>query len=215
MNERLPDVSSKSIATDPAVEAQAQLLSVRVEAELGKPAVVMVTSARSGDGKSLTAYALAESFANCDHRVALLTRSSDEYQQLPIVKIPSEETSNVSRDRLASIVEQLRADYDFTIVDAETFANRSTIGLARLVDGILLAVRIGRAPTTEDETIVTMIEQFGGRILGVVATEAGTIADFERARREKPSSARPRPRTNAEQKPARAFVAISAEQFLR
>lgn len=215
MNEPRTDVSQKNIATHPAVEAQAQLLSVRVEAELGKPAVVMVTSAREGDGKSLTAYSLADAFAKSDHRVALVSRWSEEYHQLPVVKIRSEDTDNFSRDRLAAFVEKTRAEYDFTVIDAETFTNRRSVGLARLVDGILLAVRIGRAPTAEDEAMVAMIEQFGGRVVGVVATEANTIADFEHARRDKPASAYLRPVPNAEQNTARAFVAISAEHFLR
>lgn len=168
MNEQITGIEpQKIIATDPALNSQAQLLRARVEAEVGKPAVVMVTSASAGDGKSLTAHSLAYSFANCNHSVALL------------------KGRHISCDRLAALVEKMRAEYDFTIIDAETFVNSSTVmALARLVDGILLAVRIGRAPIADDETMVEMIEQFGGCIVGVVATEADTIADFERARLE-------------------------------
>ncbi len=172
----------------------------------------MVTSARAGDGKSLTAYALADSFATSGHRVALVTRSCDEYGELPVVKIPGEEASKVSREQLAAFIEKIRAEYDFAIIDAETFANTGTMPLVRLVDGILLTVRIGRTPTEDDEAMVGMIEQFGGRIVGVVATEANTIAEFERSRRNKPL---PKLRPNAEQNPARSFMTMAAQRLFR
>jgi Mrp family chromosome partitioning ATPase len=202
MKERISTEPQENIMNDPVLNAQAQLLRVRVQAALGKPAVVMVTSACSGDGKSLTAYTLASSLANCDHRVS-------------VVEIPNEEGGTISRDRLAEFVEKLRSEYDFAIIDAETLVNSSTaMTLTRLVDGILLAVRVGRAPTADDEAMVRMIEQFGSRVVGVVAAERETIADFERARRGKPFSTRLSHRRSSEQSPAPALMTEAAEQML-
>jgi Mrp family chromosome partitioning ATPase len=214
MNERNGTQPQENNATDPILNAKVQLLRTRVEAELGKPAVVMITSARAGDGKSLTAYSLAGCFAKYNHRVALVSGSGEEYHQLSVLEMPGEE-SNASRDQLATFVEKMRSEYDFTIIDAETFVSSSTVmALSRLVDGILLAVRIGRAPTDDDEAMVAIIEQFGSRVIGVVATEADTIADFERARRTRPASARTRTRRNAEQNPSRALMTSAAERVL-
>jgi Mrp family chromosome partitioning ATPase len=187
MSKRFGIEAHKNIVSDPTLSPQVQLLRAHVEAEIGKPAIVMVTSAQAGDGKSLTAYSLAASFADCDHRVALVSR---------------EESNRISRDELAIFVEEMRSDYDFTVIDAETFVNSSTVmALTRLVDGILLTVRIGRAPTADDEAMIRMIEHFGGRVLGVVATEVDAIP-------------RSRPRRKAEQNPARALLAAAADLLL-
>jgi len=167
---------------DSAPNVQAQLLSVRVEGELSKPAVVMVTSARAGDGKSLTAYLLAASLEKSNHRVSLM-------------EVPNEKEA--SHERLSAFVEEMRSNYDFTVIDAAAFPKSSTVlSLARLVDGILVAVRIGRAPTADDESMVGILEQFGGNVVGVVAAEAETIANFERARGEKAASMQLQPRRN-------------------
>jgi len=188
MNHGMGTHQREEIGTDPPLHAQAQMLRVRVEAELGKPAVVLVTSAREGDGKSLTAYSLAAALVQCGHRVALVSRSSPEYRELPVVEMPNDLGS--ARDRLAPFVASMREAHDFTVIDADTFSKSAALTLANLVDGILIAVRIGRAPTGDDEAIVGMLEQVGGRVIGVVATEASAIADFEGLRR-KPAPAQP------------------------
>jgi Mrp family chromosome partitioning ATPase len=213
MNHRTEPQLRENVATQPALQAQAQLLRSRVEAELGKPAVVMVTSARARDGKSLTAYSLAAALAKWNHRVALVSRSCEEYQQLSVVKIPGDEGN--SRDRLAAFVERMRSEYDFTIIDAETFVKNSTVmALVRLVDGILLAVRIGRAPTADDQSMVGILEEFGGHVIGVVATEADTIDNFGAARLEKPAQLRHTVRPDSEQNPLRAIMAAITERAL-
>ena len=182
-------------------DIQAELLSVRIEVELSKPAVVMVTSARGGDGKSLAAFSLAASLEKCNHRVSLM-------------EIPNEKEA--SYERLSAFVEELRSNYDFTIIDAATFSgSRAVLSLARLVDGILVAVRIGRAPTAEDRSMVGVLEQFGGNVVGVVATEADAITNFERARRESPASTRLQPRRNADQSPSKGLMAIVADRTSR
>jgi Mrp family chromosome partitioning ATPase len=177
-----------NIATDPTLNTQAQVLGARIEAELGKPAVVMVTSASAGDGKSLTAYSLAASLEKNNHRVT-------------VIEIPNE--GGNSHERLSAFVEKMRSNYDFAIIDAATFGQSSSVmSLAGLVDGILLTVRFGRAPIDVDASMVGMLEQCSGNIVGVVATEAEAIANFERAREE--SSAFPRP-----------LIPVAAERVLR
>jgi Mrp family chromosome partitioning ATPase len=176
MTNRNGTQSRANIATDPTLNMQAQMLRARVEAELGKPAIVMITSACTGDGKSLTSYSLATSLEKCNHRVS-------------VMEIPNEE--GASHSRLSAFVERMRSNFDYTIIDAPTFGHSSSVlSLAGLVDGVLLAVRFGRAPTDDDESMVRMIEQFGGSIVGVVATEPEAIANFERTRQE--SSGLPR-----------------------
>jgi Mrp family chromosome partitioning ATPase len=204
----------EDFATDPLLHAQAQLLRVRVEAALAKPAVVMVTSASEGDGKSLTAYSLAAALVQSGHRVALVSRSSQQYRQLPVVEMPNDGGS--SGERLTGFIDAMRSDYDFTVIDADTFVKSGTVmTLARLVDGILLSVRIGRAPTVDDESMVRILEQLGSHVVGVVATEGDAITEFEGLRRKASASDRTRPRQTTEQNPVRAVMTVAAERVFR
>ena len=160
--------------------------------DLPKPAVVMVTSARPGDGKSLVAYLLAASLEKAKHRVSL-------------VEVPNEKEA--SDERLTTLIEEARSNYDFTVIDAATFSgSRSVLSLARLVDGILVAVRIGRTPSADDHSMVGILEQFGGNVVGVVAIEADAIENFERARGETPAWTPFQPRRGAEQKDRKSVV---------
>jgi len=206
---------SDQLAQESAFEVQAKLLRARIEAELGAPAVVMVTSACVGDGKSLTAYSLAESLAACGHSVALVSRSCEELQQVAIVEMSLNGKYAPSREPLKSFVEGLRREYDFTIIDAETFAASSAVvALANLADGILLAVRIGRAPTANDEVLVEMIERSGGRIVGVVATDSEDIAALERAHHRETGSNRSASQSEPEAERSRASMIEPANNVL-
>jgi Mrp family chromosome partitioning ATPase len=198
MNDRDGSNASVNIATDPALSKQAQLLSARVEAELSKPAVVMITSACAGDGKSLTACLLAASLEKYGYRVSL-------------VEIPNEE--GTSHEQWSALIEKMRSNYDFTVIDAGTFLkSHAVLSLARLVDTVLVAVRIGRAPTPDDESMVGVLEEFGGNVVGVVAIEAATIANFKRAHGQSPAATRPQPGRNPEQNPAQALMAAAAAE---
>jgi Mrp family chromosome partitioning ATPase len=200
MNNRDGAHTAVNVATDPALSRQAQLLSARIEAGFSKPAVVMITSACAGDGKSLTAYLLAASLEKYNRRVSLM-------------EIPNEE--GASREHLSAFVEKMRSNYDFTVIDAATFLKNNTVlSLAPLVDGILVVVRIGRTPIVDDESMVGILEEFGGNVVGVVATEADAIANFARARGEIPAVTRLQPRRNAEQDAAGALMAGATERML-
>lgn len=168
-----------------AMNAQVQLLRSRVEADLGKPAVVMVTSALPGDGKTLTAHSLAMSFGRSGHRVALAgpAAAGADPRCVSVVGLPPEEGRVTERDRLVEFIEKSRSEYDYTVVDAGTFLRSNTaMALAPLVDGILLTVRVGRAPSDDDELLVRTIDHSRGRIVGVVVTDAQAIEAFERER---------------------------------
>jgi Mrp family chromosome partitioning ATPase len=98
-----------------------------------------------------------------------------------LVGMPSEEGRVTERESLVAFIESSRAAYDYTVVDAGTFLRSNTaMALAALVDGILVTVRVGRAPSDDDELLVRTIEHSRGRIVGVVATDGKAIAEFER-----------------------------------
>jgi hypothetical protein len=215
MNSRL-DIKTLTSTPDAAVDSQVQLLRSRVEAELKKPAVVMVTSAHTGDGKSLTASSLATSFAKAGHRAALvsenlgafheseaLAQESPAHGHVAKIELPPETDNAVSRESLAAFVNTMRSNYDYAIVDAGAFLDsNSAMALPGLVDGILLSVRVGRASTGKDEMMVRMIEHLGSTVLGVVAADPAAIAAFERSA---PKSETLRPR-QAERQPTRVLA---------
>jgi Mrp family chromosome partitioning ATPase len=167
---------------EPGLNPQLQLLRARLEAELQRPAVVLVTSALPGDGKSMTAHALARSFSRSGHRTALVDRAGGGAARGGPTSLQLPADGGVEwRDGLSDFISGTRERYEYTLLDAGTFLkSEAAMALARMVDGILLVVRIGRAPSDEDEVMIRTIEHCGGRVVGVVATDDAAIAEFAR-----------------------------------
>jgi succinoglycan biosynthesis transport protein ExoP len=173
--------------------AQFQLLRAHVERHVREPAVIIVTSAVARDGKSLTANALAECFARAGRRAALVDATGGA---LSLAKSPStaldegvtfvaapKRGAALKRKAAADFVNALRASYDYTIVDSGPLLDDDfALSLVGSVDGMLVSVRVGRAPTDEDEMMVRLIEQSKGRIVGVVAVSETEIAEFAKRR---------------------------------
>lgn len=197
-----PTQSDRS-APESAANSQLQMLRSHVEAELRSPAVIMVTSAHSGDGKSLTAHSLATSFVRSGQRVALIASGPNETSGgLSRLDLPSEGDDIAWRERLTAFVQKLRQDYDFAVIDPGTFlGSDAAMALGRLVDGILLAVRVGRAPSDEDELMIRAIDHCSGRIIGVVATDQEAVAEYGRSSAQHDNGNRPRVRRPVERPP--------------
>jgi hypothetical protein len=174
--------------------AQFQLLRAHVEREVRRSSVIMVTSAEAGDGKSLTAHRLAQCLAESGLRTALVdathggqagirrasvSLSGDGSDEPIMLSMPRTGGGQV-REAAARFVESSRAAYDYTIVDTEPLlTDNVALALAAHVDGVLVSVRVGRAPTKSDDSTMQVIEHTGGRIIGIVATEPSAIGDFE------------------------------------
>ncbi len=173
------------------------LLRSSIESSLETPAVLLVTSARARDGKSATAYDLAESLAEAGHRVVLVDVGSESPaawalarrgtpNNVSLVRMPmAAGDPRSSRAAVANFVRDLRNSFDFAIVDGTTFLGSAAGLIAGAVDGVLLTVRIGRRQTEEDAVMVRSLAQSNTRILGVVAVAAERIASFESARAER------------------------------
>jgi Mrp family chromosome partitioning ATPase len=173
-----------------------QLLRVRIESDVKLASVIMVTSAHANDGKTLTAYGLAECLTKVGHRTALVDTcsasngvakrwSSDALERnFPILSLSSQESGpTASRDAVYAFVEQMRSRYDYTIVDAAPLMSNSVaMLLAGSVDAVLLAVRHGRAPSEDDELMVQTLRHLRAKVLGVIASAPESIAEFERLR---------------------------------
>jgi Mrp family chromosome partitioning ATPase len=169
---------------DNALKTQFQYLRARVESDLKTPAVVVVTSASAGDGKSITAIGLAEALRQVGHRVALVDASAVDESSRPALGPAPGANSGLyvsglrfdrdnpfeSREHVRSLVRDTRGEFDFTIIDAAPFIRNSVaMLLASTVDGVLIAVRLGRSPTDEDVLMMRALDQARANVLGVVA----------------------------------------------
>ncbi|MGP6156075.1 MAG: hypothetical protein ACLPYS_00825 [Vulcanimicrobiaceae bacterium] len=192
-----------------SLSSELQLLRVRIEAFASGPAVIMVTSARTGDGKSLTAWSLADSLAAAGHATVLVDANTDaprttgaalvrDLRRFPnediaewarpfgpnglsVLSMSSREVvTTSSRQTIRHLTTQLRKRFDFAIVDTGALPkNNIALLMAAAADGVLVAVRTGRPATKEDLTLVRMLQQTNRRILGVVLTSKETIDLFE------------------------------------
>jgi receptor protein-tyrosine kinase len=176
--------------------SQFQLLRARIESELHAPVVILVTSAATGDGKSVTAFGLAESLSSVGHRVALvdanvtapaaqtLTSPTVLSTRLPIFGLPVDKKDPVAaRETARGFLRDLRGRFDFTIVDGAPFMQNSiSMLLAGAVDGVLLTVKLGRAQLEGDELLARALDHAGANVVGIVTVAGDCIAEFRRTR---------------------------------
>ena len=176
---------------DTILFSQFEMLRARVESVLERPGAIMVTSARAGDGKSLAAYGLAERMAAAGRRVAVVTFSSrvdvDAIGELaaarafPIFSLGDEDAPNaLTPEQIKQFVVNARRKHDYVIVDGRPLLeSRACIVLSSSVDGVLVALRHGRAVSPADSMVVEALESGGSRVIGVVSAQASDIAAFE------------------------------------
>ena len=193
------------IHTD-SLNREFRLLRNRIEAEIQSPAVILVTSATQRDGASLTAYGLAESMSNTRQRTALITTASPVEQQsftgteqpvqrrrasdrlagdeagsggLKIVSISHERLTTISRANVASLIADLRAEYDFIVIDGGDLPNNSfALLLVALTDAVLVTFLAGRQQTPQDRVMLDTLERSESKMLGIVMTDQNSIDHF-------------------------------------
>lgn len=175
-----------------ALFSQFEFLRAHVESIAPPSTSIMLTSAKVGDGKSLTAHGLAERLADSGRRVALVefrpldgskSGKLDEVQKrrsYPILRLPfEEEGSGVATPVLRAKIDELRAAYEYTIIDSQPLLkSRIATVLAGIVDAIIVTVRLGRTADTDDTTLVQALGRADANVLGVVAAAAYDIAAF-------------------------------------
>ena len=179
------------------IDAQARLLCTRIDSDIRKPAVILVTSAEVGDGASYTALSLAKAFAKFGRRTALVdatgnARGSYQAPSPMLGEQPSDEPTiirmrtldrNSSRDALGESVASFRQTYDITIIDTlPVLDSNSAMALGDVADATLVTVRFGRVAGPGDEIAASMLEACKGQFLGVVTTDGDEVERFEQGR---------------------------------
>ena len=171
--------------------------------------VICVSSALSGEGKSLTSVNLAHSLAQLDKRVLLIdcdmrrpslhtklsiekraglseyltgqidfneliqpwkTKEEDgNYQIITAGQIPTNPIELLSSERMKKLLEMLRKQFDYVIIDLPPVGEVSdALAITQQSDGVLLVVRKDHADRISVANAVQQFEFVEGRILGVV-----------------------------------------------
>lgn len=148
------------------LDAQLRILRVAVEAEVGIPSQILITSASEKDDASGLALGLASAFGASGRKTALMRLESDGSRNTPLGL------------RLA----ELKAQYDVCIVEGPPMLTSSaSLDAARVVDGVMLVVGLGRHVIPRDHEVVPVLTRIGARLLGIVATAQGCFAQLGRA----------------------------------
>jgi Mrp family chromosome partitioning ATPase len=122
-------------------------LRARIEATFSDPVIIVVTSAARGDGKTSTAFGLAESLANAEHRVLFVDANVEAPTLARIHRVPSMGSSidfskvgrfatlvagqrfagvsfaddriecGISLDKVKAAAFDMRAHFDYVVVD--------------------------------------------------------------------------------------------------
>ena len=197
----------KAAIADGNLSQQMSVLRARIETKVATPGIIIVTSAAQGDGKSLVASGIAESFASAGYRVALVdasdasltgrpesndgrsrepSRAADVFRfavaddQPSLVKLAfASETKQISKSHLVSLVENLRGVYDFAVVDTTRLTGIAAAMLfAAIADGVLLTICEGRRADRGDRKTIAALEAVNATLLGVVSVRSSAIEAF-------------------------------------
>jgi hypothetical protein len=169
-------------------------LRARIDSEVAKPAVILVTSAEHGDGANLTAYTIAGAFADTGVRTVLFDATSNvqndrqsDGNSAGSGSVGKRVLANVcrpevlqSRELLVDFVTSLRLSYEITIIEAPPVLESGTANaLIAMADAALIAIRLGRVAGDGDVLISRILEDREDCFLGIITTDAGAIAEFE------------------------------------
>jgi Mrp family chromosome partitioning ATPase len=180
-----------------------QSIAARVETELTSPAALLITSALAGDGTTMIAARIAETFIQEGYRVAVVdAREAGDAERVTNVDSSGAFVGDKSADRsgayaeinlhdlrdafagsrrdVSALVARLRARYDYVIVNAPTFSTGSMPTLfADCCDALMICVLSGRPARAEDRRITTYLDTGGKPTIGIVSTTKAAIANFD------------------------------------
>lgn len=166
----------------PQLNVQAKLLRARIDSEVGRPMVILVTSAERNDGADLTAAAIAGAFAGTGVRTVLFNATSNVqrgWRSDAHVNVSKPELLH-SREQLVDFVASLRSSYEITIIEAPSVMEDDTANaLIAVADVALVSIRLGREAGDGDILLSRILERTEGCVLGIVTTDPNAIEEFE------------------------------------
>jgi Mrp family chromosome partitioning ATPase len=185
-----------------AGSAKFDLLRVRLEAEVARPAVIALTSSTAEDGREIAARALAFSLATAGYSTLFVetslasgsqSKSSpgltlDEIGRLQSTPAPEPgiiavlTLNDLTLQRttgqrgLQSALEILRSKFDYVVISTGCGAATSFAeSILSVADAVIVTVKKGRREDTRDAQLSANLEHVGSRFLGVVALDPSII----------------------------------------
>lgn len=175
-----------------------RLLRVRVQHGTVFPALIVVGSALRGDGTTYVACGLARAFAEAGHETLLLDANprnssiADELdmtfganspkpervsEHFSVASLFDHDERLLEDEELGRVVSHVRSNYAVTIVDAPVIpGSGAAVQIARIADGLLVAVRMGRRPVAADYDMKLLMQPGGligdKAVSGIVPTRA-------------------------------------------
>jgi Mrp family chromosome partitioning ATPase len=186
------------------VSAKFDLLRVRLEAEVARPAVIALASSTAEDGREIAARALASSLANAGYSTLLVETSLaggsqsksgpgltlDEIGRLQSTPAPGPgivavlTLSDLTLQRttgqrvLQSAFEILRSKFDYVVISTGHGAATSFAeSIVTAADAVLVTVKRGRREGASDARLSAALDHIGSRFLGVVSLDASIMKD--------------------------------------
>jgi Mrp family chromosome partitioning ATPase len=165
------------------------MIRATVEAELPAPGILAVSSALARDGKTGVSAGIVRSLTSAGYAVlavdagastphamsvdaasSLLAESARPVEAgCDFVSIAPAQARSASAGSIAAFFATIRERYDYAIVDAAVI-NAGGLAFARSADGVVLALREGRAVSDADREAVELFARLHVRFLGVIAT---------------------------------------------
>jgi Mrp family chromosome partitioning ATPase len=173
--------------------SQFDKLRMQLEDSTPDAALIMITSAKSDDGSTVSAIALADTLAAAGYRVGLLARNLESTTAEPpfalhvLAEQPSARESTT--DAVAVLAQKMRSMYDFTIIDAAPLVeSRLSRLLAGVVHAVLISVRLGRSRCPEDDAMMQALERAEARVFGAIGASPASIRALEGANPSLPAA---------------------------
>ena len=151
--------------------AQAGLQVIAVNADLRRPALHQFFQVRNTLG--LTSVLVGQTTLD----EALQQTMVPRVRVLASGQIPPNPSELLGSRRMQAVLNELRERADLVLIDAPPVVAVTDAGLlARLVDGCLLVISIGKTPRDMAVSAKEQLEQVGARVLGVVANRVDRAA---------------------------------------
>ncbi|MGD0475933.1 MAG: hypothetical protein ABSB70_22310 [Candidatus Velthaea sp.] len=188
-------------------------LRARIEATFASPALLVISSAARGDGKTVTAFGLADSLAQAQHRVLLVDTNAGaptlarvhlpppsnlDFAHLHHVASPvagqlfdgvsladPRFEAGTSMESIKAAAANMRLHYDFVVVDtAVLLKSELAVLFSTVADTTLLTLRLGRRPSRTDEQLMATLNRAAATVAGLLTVEPAMIKSFAAARQE-------------------------------
>jgi capsular exopolysaccharide synthesis family protein len=114
--------------------------------------------------------------ADSTHPPALISFVHDNLTLLPVSEKSNDTTPLFRPGRLATLVNSLKTDYDYVLLDAPPVLPMADINrIAHVVDGIIFVIAAGLTPVTLVKRAISSLEMDQNKLLGTVLTRSTFI----------------------------------------